>query len=133
MPDPQSTTQDHPGRDAPAEASPYRDSFDPGRRVIAGPSEVDELRHLLQERLRAASVVLAVGFGQFVLRAMFLNRLESLNVLFYGLILGLLLLSLALLSSSWRPTLRELRIHEVSLFAGVTLFFMASQYIRRTG
>ena len=130
MPDPQVTTQDHPGRVDPAEASPYRDSFAPGRRAIAGPSESDELRHLLQERLRAASVVLAVGFGQYVLRALFLNRFESLNVLFYGGILGLLLLSLALLSSSWRPTIRELRIHEVALFAGVTLFFMAAQYIR---
>ena len=46
------------------------------------------------------------------------------------LLLGLLALSLALLSSTWRPTLRELRIYELGLFAGVSVFFMAAQYVR---
>ncbi len=88
-----------------------------------------ETRRLLQQRLRAASLVLVFGFGLFFIRSLCLHRLESLTVLFHGLLLALLVLSLALLSSSWRPTLRELRIFEVALFATLIVFFMAAQYV----
>jgi serine/threonine-protein kinase len=89
-----------------------------------------ETRRLLQQRLRAATVVLVFGFGLFFIRSLLLNTPESLAVLFHGLLLALLVLSLALLSSTWRPTLRELRIFEVVLFATLIVCFMAAQYIQ---
>jgi serine/threonine-protein kinase len=131
MPDSHDTTVDYPRPADDADGAPVRDSFLPDDRIIAGSSsDAAELRRLLQERLRAASIVLVVGFGLFFLRSLILNPLESLGVLFHALLLALLLLSLALLSSTWRPTLRELRTYEVGLFTGVTVFFMASQYVR---
>jgi serine/threonine protein kinase len=106
------------------------DSFVPDKRVVEadGSQLSSELRWLLQRRLRAASLVLVVGFSLFLLRSLCLHRLESLTVFFHLLQLSLLVLSLALLSSSWRPTLRELRIFEVALFATVVIFFMAAEY-----
>lgn len=130
MHDPYSTTADYPQGDAGATPFPARDSFVPDRRLDAGSSENAELRWLLQQRLHAASIVLVGGFGLFLIRSLLLHRLESLTVLFHALILVLLTLSLGLLSSTWRPTLRELRIYEVGLFAAVTVFFMAGQYVQ---
>ena len=131
MPETHDTTRDYPHQAQALTGLSGRDSFLPDHRIVGGlSSDGSEMRWLLQQRLRAASIVLVVGFGLFVLRSLLLHRLESLSVLFNGLLLGLLVLSLALLSSTWRPTLRELRIYEVSLFAGVTVFFMAAQYVR---
>ena len=50
-------------------------------------------------------------------------------VLFHGMMLGLLLLSLGALSSRWRPTLRQLRTFEVELFTLILVCFMAAQYV----
>src|SRR5262245_32273314 len=125
------TTEDYPQRAPSHSVSAARNSFLPDYRIVTD-SRVEglEQRWLLHQRLRAASIVMAVCFGLFAVRSLYLNRFESLSVLFHSLLLGLLLLSLALLSSSWKPTLRELRIYEVGLFAGVTIFFMAAQYVR---
>jgi serine/threonine-protein kinase len=130
MPDYDAPTQDHPSPASCSTTAPAPDSFVPDHRVIAGSGSqmASETRDLLQQRLRAASLVLVAGFGLFFVRAMCLHRLESLIVAFHALLLGFLILSLALLSSSWRPTLRELRIFEVVLFAIVIIFFMAAEY-----
>ncbi len=132
MPDSNATTEDYSPQDPGRPGSPARDSFVPDHRIVAasGSGSAAETRSLLHARLRAASIVLVVGFGLFFLRSLILNPLESLSVLFHALLLGLLTLSLALLSSTWRPTLRELRSFEVGLFATVTVFFMAAQYVR---
>jgi serine/threonine-protein kinase len=45
------------------------------------------------------------------------------------MMLGFLLLSLATLSSRWRPSLPQLRAFEVMVFAIVLIFFMAGQYV----
>ena len=126
-----STTQDHPPREAGSAKAPSADSFLPDNRVIEGSGSrmESETRRLLQQRLRTASLVLVFGFGLFFVRSLYLHGFESLTVLFHGLLLALLVLSLALLSSSWRPTLRELRIFEVALFATLVVFFMAAQYV----
>ncbi len=132
MADSHATTEDFPRPAADRPESPARDSFFPDHRIVAasGSESGAEARSLLQERLRAASIVLVVGFSLFFLRSLILNPLESLSVVFHALLLALLTLSLALLSSTWRPTLRELRVYEVGLFATVTVFFMAAQYVR---
>ena len=132
MPDSHDTTEDYPPRAHGPAGSPARDSFLPDQRIVAGGgSEATETRWLLQQRLRAASLVLVVGFGLFFVRSLCCTGTASnrWRVLFHGLLLGLLVLSLALLSSRWKPTLRELRIFEVVLFASIIVFFMAAQYV----
>ncbi len=131
MPDFDSMTRDHPPRDPGSSRSSGPDSFLPDQRVVAGGGGqmASETRWLLQQRLRAASLILVVGFGLFFIRSLCLHKLESLTVLFHGLLLAMLVLSLALLSSSWRLTLRELRIFEVVLFATLVVCFMAAQYV----
>jgi serine/threonine protein kinase len=131
MPDFDSTTTEHPPRDRVPAPPSGPDSFVLDQRVVAGAGTqmASETRWLLHQRLRAASMVLVVGFGLFFVRSLILHNPESLTVLFHGLLLAMLVLSLALLSSSWRPTLRELRIFEVALFATLIVCFMAAQYV----
>jgi serine/threonine-protein kinase len=131
MPNYDATTEDHPPRAPRSTTSPAPDSFVPDHRVIAGSGSqlASETRWLLQQRLRAASLVLVVGFGLFFIRSLCMHRLDSLTVIFQGMLLAFLVLSLAVLSSSWRPTLRELRFFEVGLFATVGVFFMTAQYV----
>ena len=45
------------------------------------------------------------------------------------MMLALLLVCLAALSSRWQPTLRQLRTLEMTLFALIIVFFMAAQYV----
>ena len=65
MPDPHDTTADHPPRRPTTVNKSSPDSFVPGKRVIekSGAEMATETRWLLQQRLRAASLVLVVGFG----------------------------------------------------------------------
>jgi eukaryotic-like serine/threonine-protein kinase len=132
MPDFDSTTREHPPRDPGSSRSSGPDSFAPDQRVVEGSGfkMASETQRLLQQRLHAASLVLVFGFGLFFVRSLALHNPESLTVMFHGLLLALLVLSLALLSSSWRPTLRELRIFEVSLFATLIVCFVAAEYVQ---
>ena len=126
MHDYSATTEEHP---PPAGAS-GPDSFIPGKRVCGG-SGVElatETRWLLQQRLRAASLVLVVGFGLFFIRSVFVHAIDSPAVLFHGLMLGLPVITLAAFSSRWKPNFRQLRAFEVILFALIVVCFMAAQY-----
>jgi len=131
MPDFSTTTEDHPPSIPPPARASGPDSFVPGKRVIEGSGVqlATETRWLLQQRLRAASLVLVVGFGLFFLRSLFLHSIDSLAVLFHGLMLGLPLITLSAFSSRWKPTLRQLRAFEVILFALIVVCFMAAQYV----
>jgi eukaryotic-like serine/threonine-protein kinase len=132
MPHPHATTEDYPPREPSTVTSSRPDTFVPDKRLIAenGTELASETRWLLQQRLRAASLVLVVGFALFFVRSLALhwNRLESRTVLFHGIMLGLLLISLGALSSHWKPTLHRLRVFEVTLFSLIIVFFMAAQY-----
>ena len=127
------STEDYPPRDPTTVSLPpgrqlhSREASDRGR---AAAEMATETRWLLHQRLRAASLVLVVGFALFFARSLVLHwdRLESRTVLFHGIMLGLLLLSLGMLSSRWKPTLRRLRTFEVALFSLIIVFFMAAQY-----
>ena len=133
MADPHATTQDHLPREPTTVDGPDPDSFVPGQHLVgrSGGQMATETRWLLQQRLRAASVVLAVGFGLFFVRSLVLHwsHLESLAVVFQGMMLGLILVDFAALSGRWRPTLRHLRVIESALFVSVIVFFMAAQYV----
>ena len=133
MSHPHETTQDYPPRNPSTVTGSRPDSFLPDKRVIAesGTQLATETRWLLHQRLRAASLVLVVGFGLFFIRSLVLHwdRLESLAVVFHGIMLGSLILALAALSSRWKPTLRQLRAFEVVLFTSIIVFFMAAQYV----
>jgi serine/threonine-protein kinase len=124
------TTEENPLPDSPSTRPLSRDSFVPEKRVVEGhgPQLASETRWLLQQRLRAAALVLVVGFTLFFLRSLLLHRFESVTVMFNGMMLGLLILSLAALSSRWRPTLAQLRAFEVTLFALILAFFTIGQY-----
>jgi len=74
-------------------------------------------------------LVLAAGFGLFLVRSLFVHKFESLANLFYALLLLLLLSSLGALSSRWKPSLVHLRQFELALFALIVVFFMAAQYV----
>jgi eukaryotic-like serine/threonine-protein kinase len=131
MTDFDATTEQHPSPGAAKSGSPTAGTFAPRRRVVeAGGSELaTETRWLLQLRLKAASLVLIVGFGLFLSRSFILYKFESLAVFFYGMLLALLVLCMAALSSRWQPTLRQLRALEMTLFALIIVFFMAAQYL----
>jgi serine/threonine protein kinase len=133
MPHPHDTTEDHIPRDPASTGAAEPDSFVPSQRVVdqRATSQGTETRWLLQERQRAASLVLVVGFGLFFVRSLILhwNKLESLAVLFHGIMLSLLLLSLAALSNRWKRPMRQLRAYEVAIFGLIIVFFMAAQYV----
>ena len=131
LPDPNDTTEDHPPSDRNAATSATPDSFVPDKRVIEGSGGqlATETRWLLQLRLRAASLILVAGFALFFVRSVLVHGFESLAVLFHGMLLCLLLVSLGALSSNWQPTLRQLRTFEVALFALIVVFFMTAQYV----
>jgi eukaryotic-like serine/threonine-protein kinase len=133
MPTPIATTEDHPLPELDQHKSSRPDSFVPGKHVVEGRAGqlATETRWLLRQRLRAAALVLVVGFGFFFIRSLILHwhHIESLAVLFQGMMLGFLLIELAILSSSWNPTLHQLRVTEVALFVSVVVFFMAAQYV----
>jgi serine/threonine-protein kinase len=124
------TTEEQPLPDGPTPAPTERDSFVPEKRVVesTGAQLATETCWLLQQRLRAAALVLVVGFALFFLRSLLLHRFESVTVLFHALMLGLLVLSLAALSGRWRPTLSQLRAFEVALFGLILAFFTTAQY-----
>lgn len=124
------TTEEQPFPDSPPEQPVSRDSFVPEKRVVApGAAHLAaETCWLLQQRLRAAALVLVVGFALFFLRSLLLHRFESVTVLFHGLMLALLILSFVALSSRWRPTLSQLRTFEVTLFGLILAFFTIAQY-----
>ena len=130
MPESDSTTTEHPPRERQASRSTAPDSFVPDQRVVAsnGWKMASETQGLLQQRLRAAALVLVFGFGTFFVRSLFLYDPESLTVLFPGLLLALLVGSFLLLSSRWTPTLRQLRTFEVAIFGTLIVLFMAAEY-----
>ena len=85
------STQEHPPPAPRSERSAERDSFIPGERVDdrRGTQLATETRWLLHQRLRAVALVLVVGFGLFFARSLLLNAVESMTVLFHGLMLAL--------------------------------------------
>ena len=68
---------DDPTRSWKPAVSPLPESFAPERQVIEGSSSelADETRDLLHRRLRAASLMLALGFGVFLLRDLYFPKI----------------------------------------------------------
>ena len=93
MADIEPTTEEQKASAAGTERASNPESFIPARRVdtFDGTELATETRWLLQQRLRAASLVLVVGFGLFLARSFVLYQFESLAVFFYALLLALLI------------------------------------------
>jgi hypothetical protein len=123
------TTEQDPIPGAAAGDASTAGTFVPTRRVVEadGSELATETRWLLQLRLRAAALVLVVGFSLFLARSFILYKFESLAVFFYGMMLALLVVCMAILSSRRQPTLRQLRALETTLFALIVVFFIAAQ------
>jgi serine/threonine-protein kinase len=131
MADFDATTEPHPTPVASTQSASEAGTFVPARRVVAadGSELATETRWLLQQRLRAASVVLIVGFSLVFFRLAILFGRESLAVFFYGMLIALLVVCAAALSSHWQPSLRRLRQLEIALFVVIVILFMAAQYV----
>ena len=125
------TTERSPSPEIATGQPPNAGTFHPTRRVVQadGSELATETRWLLQLRLRAASLVLVVGFSLFLSRSFILYKFESLAVFFYGMMVVLPIVCMATLSSRRQPTLRQLRALETTLFALIVVFFMAAQYV----
>jgi eukaryotic-like serine/threonine-protein kinase len=122
------STQDHPpGERPPAEHPPER--LAPDRRIIEGsaPNLEGETRNLLHRRLFAASLMLALSFGVFLIRDLIFPPLLQRFSILHGGVFCLLIVNLLALSGRWKPTLRQLRMLEVATFGIITAYFIASQ------
>ena len=128
MPQPDANADDLTRSWKPA-TSPLPDSFAPDRRVIEGSSTelADETRDLLHRRLRAASLMLALGFGIFLLRDLYFPKILQDLIYLHGLVFLLLVVNVLALSGRWTPSMRQLRLLELATFGIVAGFFVASQ------
>ena len=115
MADYDTTTEPYPTPGAGTQSASAAGTFVPARRVVAadGSELATETRWLLQQRLKAASLVLVVGFSLVFGRLVILYQFESLAVFFYGVLLALLILCTTALSGRWQPPLRRLRQLEI--------------------
>ncbi|HMF35480.1 MAG TPA: serine/threonine-protein kinase, partial [Isosphaeraceae bacterium] len=120
---------DDPTRSWRPAMSPLPESFAPDRQVIEGSSTAlaDETRNLLHRRLRAASLMLALGFGTFLFRDLYFPKILQNLLYLHGLVFLLLVVNILALSSRWTPSMRQLRLLELATFGIVAGFFVASQ------
>ena len=120
---------DDPSRGRRPATNPFPDNFAPDRRVIEGSSTelADETRDLLHHRLRAASLMLALGFGIFLLRDLYFPKVLQNLIYLHGLVFLLLVVNILTLSGRWTPSMRQLRLLELATFGIVAGFFVASQ------
>jgi eukaryotic-like serine/threonine-protein kinase len=131
MADFDATTEQDPALGASTQKASAQGTFVPTRRIVQadGSELATETRWLLQQRLKAASLVLVVGFSLVVARLIILYKFESLAVFFYAMLLALLIVCTAALSGSWQPSLVRLRRLEITLFLLIVILFMAAQYV----
>jgi serine/threonine-protein kinase len=111
------------------EAASESRSVMPDRRISTGcrSEQALETLSLLQSRLRAASLILAVAFGIFLIRDLIFQRaLWAMMSLHALLVLGLIG-NVVALRSRWRPTMRQLRILELATFGVILACLIASQ------
>ena len=120
---------DDPSRGRRPATNPLPESFAPDRQVIEGGSTelADETRNLLHRRLRAASLMLALGFGIFLLRDFYFPKILQNLIYLHGLVFLLLVVNVLALSGRWTPSMRQLRLLELATFGSVAGFFVASQ------
>jgi len=128
-PTPDPRRPDLRGREETAERR-TRETLSRTRRVGGAgvSSSSDDPSWLLQQRIRAAAIVLVVGFGAAFVRSLFLHPLSSLFIRLQSGVLIVLVSALLALSTHWRPSVRLLRIFETALFTMVVAFFLAAEY-----
>jgi serine/threonine-protein kinase len=86
-----------------------------------------ETCELLHRRLRAASLMLAVGFGAFLIRDLVFFPSIHRQVYLHGGVFSLLIINLLVLSGRWKPSMQELRLLELVTFVTITACFIAGQ------
>lgn len=130
MPQPDAKPDDSTRSWKPA-TSPLPESFAPEQRAIEGSGSelAAETRDLLHRRLHAASLMLALGFGVFLLRDLYFPKILPQLIYLHCLVFFLLVVNVLALSGRWKPTMRQLRLLELASFGAVASFFIASQSI----
>ena len=73
--------------------------------------------------------MLAVGVGAFLVRDVVFPRFHSGWIYFHGLIFAILLMTIASLSGRWRPSLEQLRMLELGLFATIVVSLVLGQFL----
>jgi serine/threonine-protein kinase len=111
-----------PPADAPRAVQPDRSISSGCRSDLAA-----ETCQLLRERLRAASLMLAVAFTLLLLRNLWFNRTPHRLALLHGALVLLLAGNLWLLRGRWKPTLRQLRALELATFGAILAALIAGQ------
>ncbi len=114
--------------------SPLPESFSPDRQSLAGGSSklADETRDLLHRRLHAASLMLAVGFGAFLLHDLYFLKALPQQVYLHCLVFFLLVLNVLALSGRWKPSMRQLRVLELATFGVIAGYFIAQPVHRNS-
>jgi serine/threonine-protein kinase len=130
MPVSDAATQEHPRVPTPAAAHPP-ERLVPDRRIIEGsaPDLAGETRDLLHRRLLAASLMLALSFGIFLLRDFVFPPIVRRVSFIHGAVFCLLILNLVALSGQWKPSMRQLRLLELLTFGIIIASLVASQSI----
>ena len=107
------------------------DSFEPRRRIVTGDGFRFEAgnRDLLQGRLRAATLVLALGFLVFLLANFFSPGVPIGVVVLHAVVLVMLAAVAGVLSTAWKPSFRRLRNIETVVFAVVGAYFAIALYL----
>ncbi len=91
----------------------------------SGPHLSDETQTLLRRRLRAASLVLVIGFGLFFVRGFFLPDRSPFLLIVHLIVLGVLGGGFAVLSSGYPLSLRALRGLELAIFGAAAVSISA--------
>ncbi len=130
MPQPDAKSDD-PTRTWTPPQSPLPENFAPQKQNIEGSGSelAEETRELLHRRLRAASLMLAMGFGVFLLRDFWLPKVLLELYYLHCVVFSLLVLNVLALSGRWKPSMNQLRALELVTFAVVASFFIGSQCI----
>jgi serine/threonine-protein kinase len=106
----------------------------PRREIVAGsgPHLTKETESLLRLRLRAAALILLVGFGVFLVRhavgALSGEPLSTVLLCFHVLVVLVLAFSAVPLWGRWAASIKELRISELVIFGLPDAFFLMLQH-----
>ncbi len=107
------------------------DSFEPSRRIVSGDGFriAAGNRDLLQDRLREAAQVLALGFLIFLIVRLLSPGAPAGVMPLHSVVLVMLAGVSGLLSTAWKPSYRRLRIIETAVFGVVGAYIAIALYL----
>src|SRR5262245_4253403 len=89
----------------------------------------NDVTKLLRERLRMAAMIALFGFAVFFFKHLFYPTEQDRSLVFHALVVGVLMMTCALLFLPRRWSLGQLRFMEMAIFGSMAAFFVHLQYI----